>query len=447
MAAQLPVLEHVWRTTPTMGSDFVPFETPPHDYPSNEKAFSNHVTGMLIQIHQISTIITIETDRFIQSRCWADQDDDINCVFKPEHFAASIRYFNLICADAVASITALGGRLSAMTWLHDPSNAYSNLPHNLNTMLATVKERHQSAKDIDHELITAMGLSDAQIAALDDIKKPELHAVPAASPREIRFWLTWNTKTKLRSLSDKIESGNVMEFYKELEASLIEEDSEDCPYPIRKVLPRLRHLKDKKSNRLFNPMVYFFCLGVDTTGLRAHKMIHIGATQERLQPWAALWKLRRDARLVRAGEDATRWANFVSGLMHVEKHVLPKTELELTDFRAQLMEWRLGLRANPPEGTDREDYDHIPVLRLCGGHVGQSFQLTDKGSPTLQCCPVCKLSIGYKECTDPKIVPSANIDLVGRAKVSWSCAELISSKYCDNLSMIRQSSSQDSQES
>ncbi|RSL97328.1 hypothetical protein CDV31_013093 [Fusarium ambrosium] len=174
-------------------------------------------------------------------------------------------------------------------------------------------------------------------------------------------------------------------------------------------------------------------------------MIHIGATQERLQPWAALWKLRRDARLVRAGEDATRWANFVSGLMHVEKHVLPKTELELTDFRAQLMEWRLGLRANPPEGTDREDYDHIPVLRLCGGHVGQSFQLTDKGSPTLQCCPVCKLSIGYKECTDPKIVPSANIDLVGCAKVSWSCAELISSKYCDNLSTIRQSSSQDSQ--
>ena len=181
-------------------------------------------------------------------------------------------------------------------------------------------------------------------------------------------------------------------------------------------------------------MTYFFCLGVDSAGSRVHEMIHIGATQERLQLWAALWRIRRDSRLVRTGDDSERWANFFSGLIYVEDHMLVKTNprLKRSAFRTQIMEWRLGLRANPPAGTDIEDYRRIPVLRSCGGHVGQSFQLQeDEGSPTVPCCLACKLSIGYKECTNPEITLSADFNLRGRAKASWSCAEVISSKYCD----------------
>ncbi|EEU42412.1 uncharacterized protein NECHADRAFT_79953 [Fusarium vanettenii 77-13-4] len=439
--ATLPVLQHEWKTAPVMGSDFVPFETPRHVFSNDAQLFANEVTGMLIQIHQIAIVLTDEIGKFNQSRCWTDQDEHIDLVFKPEHFVASVRYFNLICEEAIDSIEALDGRLSAKPWLM--SDAITNPPHDLRAMLAITKEVHQEAQYAEQNLVINMGLSNSQCAALDDINKPELHAVPAASPREIRFWVTWNTKTRLRRLSNEIDSGNVMEFYHELEASLINENSRDSPYPLRKPLPGKQMLKDKKKSRLFNPMTYFFCLGVDSAGSRVHEMIHIGATQERLQPWAAFWRIRRDSRLVRTGGDAERWANFFSGLIHVERHILAKTNprLELNAFRTQIMEWRLGLRANPPAGTDSEDYRHIPVLRSCGGHVGQSFQPQDEGP--VPCCLACKLSIGYKECTDPEITQSADFNLPGRAKTAWSCAEVISSKYCAVKTSV--SSSKDSQ--
>ncbi|UPL01488.1 hypothetical protein LCI18_012422 [Fusarium solani-melongenae] len=419
-----------------MGSDFVPFEAPQHAFSYDDGRFTKEVTGMLAQMHQIAMVTIEEIEKFTQSRCWTDQDEDINLVFEPKHFIESVRYFNLACAGAIASIEALGTRLSAKPWL--ASNATTSPPLDLRAMLANTKVVHEEAQDAERELAINMGLSDAQIDALNDISKPELHAVPAASPREIRFWVTWNTKTRLRSLSDKIESGKVEEFYDELQASLMNDNSKDSPYSLCETLPWKRRVKDNKKSRLFNPMTYFFCLGADRAGSQVHKMIHVGATKERLQQWPALDKIRRDSRLVRIFDDAKRWTTLFSGLKDVEDGTWAKTnpKLDLIPFRTQVMEWRLRESVNPPAGTDEEDYRKIPVLRSCKGHVGQSFQLQDEGSLPVPCCLACKLSVGYEELTKFEMTQSAVFNLTGRAKTPWSCAELISSKYCDDLGMV-----------
>lgn len=231
-----------------------------------------------------------------------------------------------------------------------------------------------------------------------------------------------------------------------LQASLKKETAKRSPFPLLKTFPGKSWEKDTKKNRLFSPVTYFFCLGTDRAGTRFHKMIHVGATQERLQLWPALWRIRQKSRLGRVfedaeKEDAKKWDSFFSGLMHVEKHILTKTELGLTEFRTQLMEWRLGLRKNPPDGTDGEDYDqHIPVLRSCGGHLGQSFQPEDDGRLLpVACCLACKLTIGYEECETHEISQSAKFNLHGRAKAPWSCAEVISSRYCEEAGMIEPS--------
>lgn len=193
------------------GSDFVRFETPQHTFSNKAESFAGEVTGILVQIYQIATVLTDEIEKFTLSRCWTDQVEPINLIFKPKDFIASVRYYNLICKGGIDSIESLGGRLSAETWLKSDANTDS--PDDLRTLLAKTKEVHEVAQNAEDSLIVIMGLSGAQITDLNDINDPGCCAVPAASPGEIRFWVTWNTKDKLRILSEKIDSGKIMEFY------------------------------------------------------------------------------------------------------------------------------------------------------------------------------------------------------------------------------------------
>ncbi|KAM0428912.1 hypothetical protein ACHAPT_006712 [Fusarium lateritium] len=277
-----------------------------------------------------------------------------------------------------------------------------------------------------------MSLSNEYLESLHQSTDPTRREVPAVSAREIRFWLALNTDAFHERLEQEAASQESLRIF----VGKIIDVTEAAPGPYARVTANHgpRQMMNRATTTSSNPVVFTICFGLNQARERIHPLVHVGATQERLPMWPGLSNLRNDARCCHMGKAASDWNEFFEGLKEVESWISSWTDTEKKELRQQLMEWRLGMRPNPPPGLAPEDLNRIiPVKRTCGHHMVQAYRPKKHTYESIDCCYSCKLSIGYREVKEVDIPGTADrFDLEGRSKMPWSCAEVLTSKYCDS---------------
>lgn len=181
-----------------------------------------------------------------------------------------------------------------------------------------------------------------------------------------------------------------------------------------------------------SPLVYFVCTGHTAVGKQKHRLVHLGATKERLGWWPELAEQRQAARNDLIGSAAIRaWARRLNDVISVEKDLPGHEAKEALRKAILLRNWGI---MTMEQGNLAQTLLNNP-LRECGQHQGQAFLHSAwQMSYPIACCYLCKLSIAYDEVKKDVVDTGKETRLETRLKVPHSCAEVPASGWCDSRS-------------
>ncbi|KAF5023401.1 hypothetical protein F66182_4558 [Fusarium sp. NRRL 66182] len=252
--------------------------------------------------------------------------------------------------------------------------------------------------------------------------------VPAVSIREVRVWCMANTRSRRQSVEDPgLDEKGLIALMNRL-SQLIDPRTAtpDAHVTSQEVVnPDKTYMVTRtKTVDFIFPQVFFIC-----SGIAFHE------NKPYTNEFHLVRQAARDACIGKA--DVESWKDLYDSLELLESDwdsVDPGSRHEMR--RAVLMHLH-----NNDEGSSRPNPDlgHLSKpLRNCGRHHGLSFAKDDKTGlwRAVGCCYGCKIGIGYHESSTEEEVRRGidstikQLDL-GKRKVPHSCAEVISSKYCD----------------
>ncbi|RSL67017.1 hypothetical protein CEP53_003144 [Fusarium sp. AF-6] len=325
-------------------------------------------------------------------------------------------------------------RLELAPWTLPPRSDAEVTANTIKSLLQTAATVVEQLRKKKRDLVRALNMASEEQERLNDISDPTTHKVPVVSPREIRLWCVLNTVEFHNKIEEKLGQGPV-EFKKFFaRAPEIVDEGRKAPNTEFPQMPGFEGRSDgdkAKEVTPFNPSVFFFCSGVTEKGQRAHNSVHIGSTQEQLASWPGLWFLRRDTRRISLDASPRLWFDLCQDLSAIETRFSGKAKL--FQFREEAMRWRLGLSSNLPTRLTAQDDERLPVLHSCGHHISQAFKQGDVNFFPIDCCYVCKLTIGYAEAKAIRTRTMAeDFNMEGRIKLPWSCAEVAASTWCDD---------------
>ncbi|KAF5596604.1 hypothetical protein FPCIR_3952 [Fusarium pseudocircinatum] len=303
--------------------------------------------------------------------------------------------------------------------------------------------------------------------------------VPSASLREVRLWVQLNTQPERVALEAKdltfeqvraILIGlepKIKPNFNILDTEYGEIPEEEVPKKKKKNLPKKgptayevalgqrnvseqsqkllkKGLIDVKIDHIF-PMVIFVCSGA---GLRngvlyiIHHSYAFGGTQERLASWASMYKIRLDARNAHVGAvDQGRWVEAYGKLDQYDKDAASQG-FDQTTARRHLAELTLSVNGGPTESemTPLASSASPAALRDVLEHIGLPFNVYANKVKPSGCCYGCKATVRYVEAMTTDALIQDIKSTSGSTKFehrneAWSCAEVLSSLYCQKAHM------------